>query len=175
MSKSRVQKYAPLIAAVGAAALGGIAGNYIFNNFEDDEKNAEGMYKKADFNSHEQTASEDINPKKEFESGEKTPRAPLTGFGKRDAEPTIVPTTPLPQIPPPSSGELTDENSVPSKLPKTPLPQVPPPSRDTEKNQLYVITPDGAIQPYLPLEENTSTDKEVRAGKALFIKRDSEK
>ena len=175
MSKSKVQKYAPLIAAVGAAALGGIAGNYIFNNFEDDEKNAGGIYKKAGLNPHEQTGSEDINPKKEFESGEKTPRAPLTGFGKRDAEPTIVPTTPLPQIPPPSSGELTDENSVPSKLPKTPLPQVPPPSRDTEKNQLYVMTPDGAIQPYLPLEENISTDKEVRGGKTLFIKRDPEK
>ena len=175
MSKSKVQKYAPLIAAMGAAALGGIAGNYIFNNFEDHEKNAGDIYKKAGFNPHEQTASEDINPKKKFESGEKTPRAPLTGIGKRDAEPMIVPTTPLPQIPPPSSGELTDENSVPSKLPKTPLPQVPPSSRDTEKNQLYVMTPDGAIQPYLPLEENISTDKEVRGGKTLFIKRDPEK
>ena len=170
MSKSKVQKYAPLIAAVGAAALGGIAGNYIFNNFEDDEKNAASVSyddKKDSVNLQEQTASEDIYPMKEFESGEKTSRAPFAGIG---AAPPTTPLPPLPKLPPVSTGELTDENSVPSKLPKTPLP-----SRDTEKNQLYVMTPDGAIQPYLPLEENIATDKEVRGGKTLFIKRDPEK
>ena len=179
MSKSKLSKYAPLIAAVGAAGFGGIAGYYVFNQFQEGEKDLQTESEAVGHkNSGEKTIQvpssgsrhKDVDPGELTELTDensvpsKLPKPklpPSAGIGHKDAESGKVPTIPLPHLPPPTE-EQREENSVPSMLPKLPLPQVPPPEGAPDKDQVYVMTPDGAIQPFLPFDGDRADDKVKR-------------
>ena len=138
MSKSKLSKYAPLIAAASAAGFGGIAGYCVFNQFQEGEKDAAKDDKKDGSKLSQQTEVTDPRELTELTDENSVPSKfptqkipPSAGIALKDAEPGKVLSPPV--------GKQIDDNFVQNKLPKIPLPQVPPPAGAPDKDRVCLI------------------------------------